>query len=222
MKSQSLPKKIEFFIKRKLLNRNFDSRKYWELRYQSEWNSGVGSYGENAEAKAKILNTLVEKYSIDKLIEFGCGDGNNLQFYKIPNYLGLDVSAKTISNCIERYKEDKSKSFMAYDPMVFHNLGNVIDVDATISLDVIFHLVEKDIFEKYMRDLFSLSKKYVFIFSSDHEDNDNSSIHVRHWKFTEFVKEKLPDWELLEVLECKTKSGQQLDNWYVYKNKSCL
>ena len=217
MRKQSIAERLSFFIKRKLLNVDFDSRKYWELRYQSNWNSGTGSYGENAEAKAQILNDLIQKYNIESIVEFGCGDGNNLQFYNIKKYLGLDVSSKTIQNCSQKYISDSSKSFMSYDPLAFHNMGQILNIDAAMSLDVIFHLVEETIFQKYMNDLFNLGKKYVFIYSSDHENNENSSIHVRHWNFTKYVKENIEGWELLDTIESQTKSGEQLNNWYVYK-----
>ena len=54
------------------------SRDYWEQRYSSGSNSGDGSRGKLAEFKAEIINSLVKDKKIESVIEFGCGDGNQL------------------------------------------------------------------------------------------------------------------------------------------------
>ena len=42
--------------------------------------------------------------------------------------------------------------------------------DLSLSLDVIYHLVEDDVFEYYMRTLFEASNGYVIIYASDSDD----------------------------------------------------
>ena len=85
---------------KKLLNRlSFDTRDYWELRYKDGGNSGVGSYGAYCDAKAECLNTIISKYQIEQVTELGCGDGNQLQYYNFPKYLGLDISQTAIEKC---------------------------------------------------------------------------------------------------------------------------
>jgi hypothetical protein len=54
------------------------SGKYWDNRYKKCGNSGAGSYGKLAEFKADILNKFISKNNIQSVIEFGCGDGNQL------------------------------------------------------------------------------------------------------------------------------------------------
>ena len=56
----------------------FSSKEYWETRYKSGGNSGVGSYTKFAEFKASFVNLLIKKYNIESIIEFGVGDGNQL------------------------------------------------------------------------------------------------------------------------------------------------
>lgn len=45
----------------------------------------------------------------------------------------------------------------------------MIKGDLALSLDVIYHLIEDEIFEKYMKDVFRASTKYVIIYSTDFE-----------------------------------------------------
>ena len=97
-------------ITKRFLNINFSSKRYWENRYLSGGNSGDGSYGKYAEFKAKVLNDFVKENQIKEVIEFGCGDGNQLSLAKYPKYTGIDVSGKAIDLCITKHKNDPKKS----------------------------------------------------------------------------------------------------------------
>ena len=68
-----------------------------------------------------------------------------------------------------------------------------------LSLDVIFHLVEDDVFENYMHNLFMSSAKHVCIYSSDIDNR--IATHVRERRFTEYVKKAFPEWELVEYIK---------------------
>lgn len=169
------------------------SRSYWEDRYAVGGNSGVGSYGLFAEFKADILNKFVADHHVQTVIEFGCGDGNQLGLANYPKYLGFDVSDTAISKCCEAYRSDESKSFRLLSG--YHQ----DKADLTLSLDVIYHLVEDGIFEDYMRLLFDASDRYVIIYSSDTDDNSgNDSVHVRHRQFTKWINDNLKNWRLVE------------------------
>ena len=169
--------RAQFYIKRKLLERNFSSKDYWELRYQSHWDSGQGSYGESAKYKARVFNQILKDYNIQSVIELGCGDGHQLQFYEIPKYLGYDVSQTIIQKCIEQYKDDPTKTFAWYDPEGSDLSSDSKTADLAISVDVIFHLVEQPVFEKYLRDLFQLSDQYVAIYATN-KDEENVERNV--------------------------------------------
>jgi SAM-dependent methyltransferase len=75
------------------------SKKYWDNRYCQGGHSGAGSYGQLAEFKADVLNKFVLENDIQSVIEFGCGDGNQLSLAKYPHYIGIDVSPKAIEIC---------------------------------------------------------------------------------------------------------------------------
>lgn len=87
------------------------SNRYWEERYASGRNSGAGSYKKLAEFKAEIVNSFVTRHNVTSVIEFGCGDGNQLELANYHRYLGLDVSETVISLCKQRFSSDTSKTF---------------------------------------------------------------------------------------------------------------
>ena len=87
------------------------SEKYWETRYAAGGNSGVGSYDKFAEFKADTINRFVVDRQIQSVIEFGCGDGNQLKLATYPRYIGFDVSETIISSCQDCFADDDCKTF---------------------------------------------------------------------------------------------------------------
>jgi hypothetical protein len=163
---------------------------YWEERYASGGNSGVGSYSKFAEFKAEVLNSFIAANNIGTVIELGCGDGNQLMLANYPRYMGFDVSATAINVCLAKFREDESKSFK---PMELY-AGETADL--TLSLDVIFHLVEDAKYEEHMRILFNASTRFVVIYSSNTDDNDHKHRHVKHRRFTRWVEANAAEWSL--------------------------
>ncbi len=51
-----------------------------------------------------------------------------------------------------------------------------------------------------MSRLFKAAERFVIIYSSDKEERERTSPHVRHRKFTSWIKEKLPDWSLMQFI----------------------
>jgi hypothetical protein len=191
------------WIYRKLRNRNetkptpfAGSVEYWEKRYSSGGHSGAGSYGFLAEFKADVLNSFVSSHHVQTVIEFGCGDGNQLSLAKYPTYLGFDVSSTVLSKCRELFKSDPQKSFRLMSEFA----GETADL--TLSLDVIYHLVEDSVFERYMQTLFRAATRYVIVYASDTDDNRGyEGTHVKHRKVTLWIEQHMPSWKLLEHLK---------------------
>jgi len=178
------------------------SREFWETRYSLGGDSGRGSYGKFAEFKAEVLNEFVKKKGIHSIIEFGCGDGNQLSLSHYPQYIGLDVSSTAISFCRERFGQDENKSFFLYSPFGFMDRQKIFQADLGLSLDVIYHLVEDDIYSVYMDHLFGASKKFVIIYSSDVDKEGGAHArHVRHRNFSQRVNEFFPGWKFIEKIE---------------------
>lgn len=179
-------------IRRRLSRLAFPgSEAYWEQRYQSGGTSGAGSYGHLAEFKAEFLNDFVAAHGIRSVIEFGCGDGNQLALARYPDYLGFDVSERALELCRERFPGDPTRRFAP----VAGYAGERAEL--VLSLDVIYHLTEDAVFEAYMRRLFDAALRFVIVFSSNTDENERGRVaHVRHRRFGDWVERERPDWRL--------------------------
>lgn len=191
-----------------------NSSQYWEDRYQNGGNSGYGSYGLLSDYKADFVNNFLIENKIETVIELGCGDGNQLNLINYPKYIGIDVSFKSIELCKNKFFNDFSKSF--------YHLSEIPDVtcDLSISMDVIFHLIEEEIFEDHMKKLFSHSSKFVLIYSS----NENKrqfffQPHIKHRKFSEWIFYNYKNWELLSVTKnpFKYTSKGSFSDFFIYR-----
>ncbi|WP_083639238.1 class I SAM-dependent methyltransferase [Algoriphagus marinus] len=193
-----------------------DSNSYWNARYKSGRNSGDGSYGRLAEFKAAFLNDFVDKENINSIIEFGCGDGNQLSLMNYKNYLGLDISEFILNKCRKKFNLDKSKRF----ELTSNYAGEKADL--SISLDVIFHLVEDSVFDLYMKNLFTAANKFVIIYSSNEEiSQSEDSLHVRHRKFTDWVDSNIIEFGLIETkkneFDFTGEKGTSKSDFFIYK-----
>jgi SAM-dependent methyltransferase len=169
------------------------SPQYWEDRYKVGGNSGAGSNGRLACFKAGAINKFVTDRGVRTVIEFGCGDGRQLELACYAEYTGIDVSARAIEICRAKFRHDPSKRF-------FHTSGPEVvstTADLALSLDVIYHLVEDDIYHAYMSGLMSAAHSYVCVYSSDREVA-SPAIHVRHRCFTKWIRDCAPAWGLIE------------------------
>lgn len=198
-------------------NNFIGSEKYWQKRYKVGGNSGSGSYGRLAQFKADTINEFAETYNVDSFIEFGCGDGNQLKYLNISNYLGLDVSDKAVEMCRKKYQEDATKEFKNVDDYEGET------AECALSLDVIFHLVEDEVFNNYMERLFAAAEKYVVIYSSNKESFTQSP-HVRHRLFSLWIEQNKSNWELKKHIPNKypfngDNSNTSFCDFYIYEKQ---
>ena len=186
-----------------ILNFNFSSnfeyvnssKDYWEKRYSYGGNSGAGSYKNLALFKASIINNFVRKNNINTVIEWGSGDCNQLSLANYKNYIGFDVSKTAIKICQNKFKYDMTKTFI----YISDNFTNNRKADLSISLDVLFHLIEDNVFNLYMQNLFNSSKKYVCIYSSN--VNKKWDKHVKHRKFTDWINKYISnEWKIIQYI----------------------
>lgn len=199
-------------------NQGFESKSYWDTRYLKKQNSGSGSYGRLAIFKAQIINNFVSSHNIQSVIDMGCGDGNQLALAKYPSYIGFDVSDKAIAICKKKFRGDKSKRFLNTKTL---QKSHDFKANLVLSLDVIYHLIEDDVFEEYMQTVFSLSDTYVIIYSSNYEER--IAEHVRCRVFTDWVKTEQLDFELMEIIKNEFPFDENhptttsMSDFYVYK-----
>lgn len=171
---------------------------YWEQRYARGGSSGAGSVGRLAEFKASVLNEFVACNGVTSVVEFGCGDGDQLALCNYPEYTGVDVSRVVLDACRQRFADDGTKHF--------HHVSEVDafvgPYDLALSLDVLYHLIEDDVFEEYMLRLFAAASHHVIIYSSNSADaGGKTAPHVRHRNFTDWVEENAADWQLERKIE---------------------
>jgi SAM-dependent methyltransferase len=174
------------------------SAQYWERNYARGGTSGAGSYLAAAEAKAAFLNDFVRTHAVTSIIEFGCGDGNQLSLADYPAYIGLDVSRSAIELCQRRFAGDPAKSFFLYDGTCFTDRAGLFAADLAISLDVIYHLTEDAVFKAYMTHLFAAGTRFAIVYATNQEI-PGTAPHVRHRHFTRWVEANAQHWRLLEV-----------------------
>lgn len=169
-----------------------NSADYWERRYARGGDSGAGSYNRLARFKADVINDFVAGNNIDSIVEFGSGDGAQLELANYPSYVGIDVSPAAVAETRRRFDNDASK--------VFYQMSEVpagLSADLSLSLDVVYHLVEDEIFDAYMRALFDAATRFVIIYSSN-QDAPRVDAHVRHRQFTAWVEKHRPDFGLTQ------------------------
>jgi hypothetical protein len=169
-----------------------ESSQFWLARYRLGGDSGAGSFGGLADFKATLLNEFVRAHGITSVVELGFGDGNQLALFDFPHYTGYDISPDALGRCRVRFACDETKSFHLLN-------GPPTQADLSLSLDVIYHLVEDDVFEDHMNRLFGSATRFVAIYSSN-DERQSTSRHVRHRRFSEWIDSNRPEWTLLEVV----------------------
>jgi hypothetical protein len=203
----SLLSKINFFwlhIISKIFKIPLNYQEYWNERYSAGFSSGSGSYGELANFKADIINKFIQKNSIQSVIEFGCGDGNQLKLMQYKKYLGLDVAGSAIEKCKSVFFDDPSKSFFLYKPDQFVNRG-FLNSDLVICLDVLYHILPEEDYIKTLDDIFSCSDKHVILYTDTElfeKETYLTGSHICHRNTLNYLK-KYTDFELIEIIPNK-------------------
>lgn len=176
--------------------KDFSSAAYWENRYQKGGTSGYGSFGRLAEFKTGVINKFIAEEGIDRIIEFGCGDGNQLSSFKVGNYVGIDISSFAVEKCKKMFYGDKNKIFLTNKEFLL----SPITAELTLSLDVLFHLIEDEEFEKYMFMLFNASTRFCVIYACNEDSVDTDAAHVKRRRFTDWISENIPGWRLKQII----------------------
>jgi len=171
---------------------SFSSSQYWRHRYAKGRNSGAGSHGSLGRYKTSFLNQFYYTHQHERVIDFGSGDGTLAEQFVFASYRGIDPSETVIERCSVQFAHRKGWSF--------HKLEDKNEYegkyDLVLSLDVIFHLVEDDVFEAYMTSLFDHASKHVVIYSSDWDETLDAP-HVRHRWFSAWIARNRPEWRLV-------------------------
>ena len=103
------------------------------------------------------------------------------------------------------------------------NYINDKKADLSISLDVIFHIIEDKAFYLYMNNLFNSSNKYIIIYSSN-TDKRKSGMFVKHRKFTDWIDKFMSiNWRMIKYipnkysLDSKLNGTKSYSDFYIYE-----
>jgi len=160
--------------KKKGVDGSFDYKKYWEERYANGQNSGSGSYGDNAVFKSSIINRVIDEYGCSNMVEFGCGDGNQMTLFKNIPYMGYDISPTIIAKNIVKYKHLTHAKFEVMD------MNGIYDkcFDLSICVDVLFHLTIEEDWYRLIDHVCKAAKKWVVIITNTEEIREEYFPHV--------------------------------------------
>jgi len=175
---------------------NFNVKDYWENRYVNGGDSGWGSHNQTiVNFKKDYINNIIQRFSIKTIVDLGCGDGNQLGYLNgYEKYYGYDISHNVLTKCKIMYLNQNNKEFV-------NNVEELLvrKYDLALSLDVIYHLVEDDMYYEHIKNLFLLSD-LICIFSTDDDvkDNETPLPHLRNRKISKYVEENFSNFKLIE------------------------
>jgi hypothetical protein len=100
---REVKRKIAHILSR--LTGTYDARCYWDQRYRSGEDSGSGSREFNWQFKTDYINSIIKKYSVRSVVDFGCGDGMQIRDLQVREYLELDISPVALAMCRKLYAD---------------------------------------------------------------------------------------------------------------------
>lgn len=151
---------------------DFWNQRHGKLGLYSGGDKGISNY-ENFEFyihRLSMILKLINKYYIGKksleVLDAGCGKGffSNGLFSSGYIVSGIDSSVNAISFCKENYPE----IFFKQDDLDNFVLNKAFDV--VVCIDVMFHIVEDNLWEKSVKNLAYHAKNNSIIIISDYID----------------------------------------------------
>jgi len=121
-------------------------------------------------------------------------------------------------HCIERVTEfcfsDSKQFFFSFKNHTEPDEHVDQTAELVLFLEDIYHLIEDDAFDTYMRRLFSAAEKYVIIYASSGEQQTN---HLKHLKLTDWVDKNKADFNLLQFIP-----NTSFGDFYVFGSRAAL
>lgn len=181
------------------------SGQYWRDRYADGGNSGRGSYGPSADYKAQFLREFLRGAAVGSTFELGCGDGHQASRVDYVDYTGVDVSPVIVAHCRNTLSR-RGYRFAVWDDFVAHSENRQFDLG--LSLDVLYHIIEEEVFCEYLDVLFDRALRHVLVYSTDCDAYDPAAPHIRHRTFTRYVADRQPAWKLAAVHDNPLHAGR--------------
>jgi len=132
----------------------------------AESKSGEGSEGKFAEYKKNLIESIIAKYNIKSIIDFGCGDFNWMSKVRgMERYLGIDIVQNLINNHNEKYKNGNRKFLYGNTANPKFHLDfikeNNINYDMGILFDILGHQLWNELEHTLDFVLNKLNLKYI-------------------------------------------------------------
>ena len=200
-----------------------DSNSYWTKRYghfekkKFKGASGNGRMNFRLKYKANVINTIIRKCEVKSVIDYGCGDGLLINLLTVDRYHGIEISQPLVDELLIRFKGQGNYQFGTKACDSGQNF-----FDLALSIDVIFHLLEDDVYNTYLSQLFNGKSDFVLIKSSNHNEiGTGKNAHIRHRFFLDDVCSRFPQYELIETYGPRRKhiyfSISDRDLFFLYK-----
>ncbi len=168
---------------------------YWEKRYLAgRLGSGRDSMGERAKAKAEFVNDVIDRHKVRSIVDWGCGNGEVAQWFRVNDYMGLDVSPAAVA--LARSKGLDARQFDGFD-------DPGLRADLALSLDVLYHLIEEDYYQRHIALVFG-SASLVCIRAANRDEAGRA--HVLH---RAFLKDVPREFQVV----VRPKDTQQIGMW---------
>ena len=130
--------------------------KYWDNRYKTGGNSGLGSISKNRDWKWEII----KKYCSDlnNIIDVGCGDLSFWEGKDCKNYVGIDISPFIIQK-----NRDLRKNWQFICNSA--DIRQDIKANTVFCFDVLFHIMDERVYKKILENLTYYSEDIIFIYT---------------------------------------------------------
>lgn len=132
---------------------------YWDVRHSNGRTSGNGSIGCLRDFKWEKIEEHVGK--VNDVIDVGCGDLSFWDGRDCDNYVGIDCSEVVIQKNIVKRPKWNFITSRSDNTMV----SMLCKADVVFCFDMLFHIMEDDVYENTIENLTRFSKKHVFIYT---------------------------------------------------------
>lgn len=174
--------------------------------------------GDLLSWKASVVNSIIKENRVNSGLELGSGDGKFASLLSLKKYVGYDISDSAVTLANEKFDNPNFRT--STKPPFFWR-----KFDITMSIDVIYHIVENRDFNKHMAKLFSAANTLVVIYSYPKKPSEKMSEHIKFNDFTSWAERQAPGWELVGQIPNKFPFDENYPNstskseFFVYKRR---
>ena len=203
-----------------------DTYGYWDARHRhdNEWQAG-GDKGFSVHRnkafyahRLGLLTSILDRYFVReklRLLDAGCGKGwlTDQLHHQGHTVVGVDFSAAAIKIC----KENRAGTFHLCALDLFTSRR---PFDAVISVDVLFHVLDDQVWESIVRNLVSLTKvDGVFVFAENLTDQTYALGNYILHRSLQTYQSKLHEYGIEIIDRYDYQFGGNPNSFYVAKRK---